>query len=106
MELRKLTKKGQANTLAPGIVGLGIAAIVLILMLVILEDLRDNDLLYTNTANCNATSTVACGGAYQAANETLTGLSSFGDFWTIIVLAIVAGLVIGIIFAAFGKNFR
>lgn len=89
MKLRPLKdKKGQVGGLAGSVLQLGIAAIVLVLILVITQELRD-----TQTAGTEA---------YIAANATVDGLGTFGDFWTIIVLAIIAGLVIGIIFSAFG----
>lgn len=51
----------------------------------------------------NVTYTFTHGGeAYSNANETLDGLGNFSDFWSIIVLAIVASVVLGIIFALFG----
>lgn len=44
--------------------------------------------------------------AYGAGNQTVSGLGTFGDFWTIIVLAIIAAVVIGIIFSIFGRPGR
>lgn len=88
MELRKINSKGQVGGLSGNVLALGIAAIVLVLVLVITQELRD-----TQTAG-----TVA----HDAANDTVVGLGTFADFWTIIVLAIVAAVVIGIIFGAFG----
>jgi len=81
-------KKGQLWNLAPAILGLVFAAIVLVFGLVISQELRD-----TQEAGSDA---------YQAANETLVGLASFSDFWTIIVLAVVISIVIGLLIAVFG----
>ena len=81
-------KKGQLGSLAPAILGLVFAAIVLVFGLVISQELRD-----TQEAGSDA---------YQAANETLVGLASFSDFWTIIVLAVVITIVIGLLIAVFG----
>lgn len=88
MKLRTINKKGQMMGLSASVLQLGIAAIVLVLVLVIMQELRD-----TQTAGTDA---------YGAANETLVGIGTFGDFWTIIVLAIVAAVVIAVIFGAFG----
>lgn len=88
MELKPLKKKGQLGQLAPAIMGLVFAAILLTIGLVINQEIRD-----TQTAG-----TVA----YNAANTTLVGLGTFADFWTIIVLAIVAVVVIGVLLAVFG----
>lgn len=83
-----MNKRGQVGGLATNILALGVAAIVLVLVLVIAQELRDTQTVGTE--------------AYQAANDTLVGIGTFGDFWTIIVLAIVAAVVLGIIFALFG----
>lgn len=164
----KKNKKAQVGSISNSILFLGIAAIVLVLFLVIIQELRDTDVIskaisdtannetlttvteagedfanaglpavictisfvtnetgaevivagnYTQT-NCNLAS--AAGSeynntnwnvsygftygdtAYTTGNQTVVGLGTFADFWTIIVLAIVAAIVIGIIFGAFG----
>ena len=87
-----LGKKGQINSLAPAILALVFAAVVLVFGLVISQELRD-----TQTSG-----TVA----YNAANDTLVGLSSFSDFWEIIVLAIVITIVIGLLLVVFGGQRR
>lgn len=81
-------KRGQVGGLSGSILALGVAAIVLVLVMVIAQELRD-----TQTAGTEA---------YISANKTVAGLGTFGDFWTIIVLAVVGAVVIGIIFGAFG----
>ena len=85
-------KKGQLNTLAPAILALVFAAIVLVFGLVISQELRD-----TQSAGTEA---------YTAANETLVGLGTFADFWEIIVLAIVITVVIGLLLVVFGGRSR
>jgi hypothetical protein len=88
MEVPLKSKKGQVGGLSSNILQLGVAAIILVLVIVIAQELRD-----TQTAGTEA---------YLAANKTVAGLGTFGDFWVIIVLAIVAAIVIGIIFGVFG----
>ena len=83
-----LDKKGQVNSLAPAILALVFAAVVLVLGLVISQELRDTQVAGTE--------------AYDAANETLVGLGTFADFWEIIVLAIVITVVIGLLLVVFG----
>lgn len=85
-----LKKKGQVNALSGNILSLMVAAIILVLALVITQELRD-----TQTAGTDA---------YVAANKTVVGLGTFGDFWVIIVLAIVASIVIGLILYSFGRK--
>lgn len=88
LELRKPNKRGQVGGLAGSILQLGIASIVLVLVLVISQALRN-----TQTAGTDA---------FTAANATIVGLGTFGSFWSIIVLAVVAAVVLGIIFGVFG----
>lgn len=38
--------------------------------------------------------------AYAGTNNTIAGLGEFGDWWDIIVLAIVAGIIISIVLGA------
>lgn len=92
MKLKSIQKKGQLNTLAPAILALVFAAILLVLGLVITQELRD-----TQTAGSTA---------YDAANETVVGLATFSDFWVIIVLAVVAVVVIGLLLTVFGGRGR
>ena len=88
--MRKLNKKGQIQSLAPAILSLVFAAIVLVLGLVISQELRDTQAAGTE--------------AYLAANSTVSGLGTFADFWQIIVLAIVTTVVIGLLLVVFGRR--
>jgi uncharacterized membrane protein YphA (DoxX/SURF4 family) len=81
-------KKGQIQSIAPAILALVFAAIVLVFGLVIMQSLRD-----TQTAGTDA---------YISANDTITGLATFSDFWEIIVLAVVISVVIGLLLVVFG----
>ena len=91
--LKSLTnKKGQVQTIAPAILSLVFAAVVLVFGLVISQELRD-----TQTAGTEA---------FNAANATLVGLGTFADFWEIIVLAIVITVVIGLLLVVFGGGRR
>ena len=81
-------KKGQIQSIAPAILALVFAAIVLVFGLVIMQSLRD-----TQTAGTDA---------YTAANNTIIGLATFSDFWEIIVLAVVISVVIGLLLVVFG----
>lgn len=87
-----MNKKGQVQSIAPAILALVFAAIVLVFGLVITQSLRD-----TQTAGTDA---------YIAANDTIVGLATFADFWEIIVLAIVITVVIGLLLVVFGGGSR
>jgi type II secretory pathway component PulF len=84
----EMKKKGQIGGLAPAILALVFAGIVLVFGVVIAQELRD-----TQTAATEA---------YEAANKTVIGLGKFADFWEIIVLAIVITVVIGLLLVVFG----
>jgi len=99
MKLSKLHKKAQVQTLAPAILSLVFAAIVLVFGLVMLQELRDTDAITGGAASNNET-------AYIAANDTLIGLATFADFWEIIVLAVVITIVIGLLLIVFGGATR
>ncbi|HUV85013.1 MAG TPA: hypothetical protein VMV86_04840 [Methanosarcinales archaeon] len=90
--LEMKSKKGQLNSLAPAILSLVFAAVVLVFGLVISQELRD-----TQTAGTEA---------YTAANATVVGLGTFADFWEIIVLAVVITVVIGLLLLVFGGGRR
>jgi len=87
-----MSKKGQVQSIAPAILALVFAAIVLVFGLVITQSLRD-----TQTSGTEA---------YVAANKTIVGLGTFADFWEIIVLAIVITVVIGLLLVVFGGRGR
>ena len=87
-----INKRGQIQTLAPAILALIFAAVVLVFGMVISQELRD-----TQTAGTDA---------YVSANKTLVGLATFADFWEIIVLAIVITIVIGLLLVVFGGGAR
>lgn len=88
----KMKNKGQVNTLAPAILSLVFAGIVLVFGLVMTQELRD-----TQTSGTEA---------FTAANLTVVGLGTFADFWVIIVLAIVITVVIGLLLVIFGGKAR
>jgi len=83
-----MKKKGQVQSMAPAILSLVFAAVVLVFGLVISQELRDTQDIGTE--------------AHTAANQTLIGLGTFADFWEIIVLAIVITVVIGLLLVVFG----
>jgi len=92
MKRKRMKKNGQVQTLAPAILSLVFAAIVLVFGLVISQELRDTQDSGTD--------------AYVAANDTLVGLATFADFWEIIVLAVVITVVIGLLLIVFGGTAR
>lgn len=99
-------KKGQLGGLSTSILALVMAAIILVIGVVILQEMRDSPILITGADGCNATDNSACSVAFDAANQTLAGMGTFGDFWTIIVLAVVATVIIGLLIAGFGGRKR
>lgn len=69
--------------IVPAILALTLAAAILTFGLIITEKLRD-------TATSGST-------AWTAANKTVAGLGTFADFWSIIVLAVVIAVVVGLL---------
>ena len=164
------SKRGQVNTMAPAILSLVVAAIILVMGLIIMggiDDARTDDVsvtvsnetgAYINATGYTLTYASECGfnnvaitsainttsnttilsvnysvssvgvvtnastanfdavwisytydwgdEACLASNETIHGLGTFGDFWTIIVLGFVAMIVIGLLLNAFGRRKR
>ena len=104
LDLKKLNKKGQLSILPMSVIPLVVAGVFLVLGLVVLENIRDIDILRPGTAACNATDVSACDIAFNSANDTLVGVGTFADFFTIIVLAIVITLVIGLLMSLFNSR--
>jgi len=90
--LESVNKKGQVGGLTPNIIGLVVAIIVLVLGLVIVAELRDTQTTGTE--------------AFSAANESLVGLGTFADFVPIIVIAVAASVIIGLILLGFAFSSR
>ena len=88
MKLRPINKRAQTvGGLSGNVIGLVVAIIILVLGLVIVQQLRD-----TQTSGSEA---------YTAANDSLVGLAGFADFIPLIVLAIAASIIIGLILVGF-----
>ena len=86
--MRKINgKKGNLNIIVPSILTLTLAAIILVFGLVMLDELWDNTDSGTE--------------AYWAANETIAGMGTFGDYWDLIVLAIVITVIISLLLVVF-----
>ena len=98
--LKPISKKGQVQSIAPAVLALVFAAVILVFGLVINQALIDTQI--SGAAGCNSSDTNDCGPAYDAGNKTLVGLGTFADFWEIIVLAIVITVVIGLLLVVFG----
>jgi len=179
IKMRILSKKGQIASLPPAVIALVLAAVLLVFGLIILQSLRDTDVVnkaattiiinestltvvnfsgvsvasvgdrgasgfsainvhpwnitdleitsenYTftdagvisyigiesehliNNSIWNITYSYVHGEeSYVGANTTLVGLGTFADFWEIIVLAVVIGVVIGLLLVVFGGKAR
>lgn len=104
--LFKKQKKAQLGGLTGSIIALVVAIIVLVMGLVVLQELRDASVLLEGTG-CNATSPTHAGcTAYNSANDSLVGLGDFSDFVPIIVIAVAASVIIGLILVGFAFSRR
>lgn len=91
MKLTPINKKGQAMELLSGnIIGLIVAIIILVMGVIIVAELRDSDSIPEGDV------------AYATANESLVGLGDFSDFVPLIVIAVAASVIIGLILLGFG----
>lgn len=100
MELRKISQnKGQLGGLATSIISLVVAIIVLVLGLVMLQELRNTDLVMKDTTN--ASGTFFGSDIYHATNDSLAGLATMSDFVPLIVLAVAASIIIGLVLVGF-----
>jgi len=176
MILSPISKKGQVQNIAPAVLALIFASVVLIFGLIILQSLRNSNIVDQSDSASIANEVVAtvdeageqlgCNGqrganafsvsavtnnsdglaiddtnysiskggliqyssashstyndsdwnvtytckhgdeAYRSGNLTVIGMGTFGDFWEIIVLAIVIGVVIGLLLVVFGGGRR
>ena len=95
------SKKGQLGGLTGSIIALVVAIIVLVMGLIIIQEIRDTSVLFTGANGCNATDVTGCGEAFDAANQSLVGLGDFADFVPIIVIAVAASVIIGLILIGF-----
>lgn len=83
-------KRGNLQIIVPAILTLTLAAIILVFGLVMLDELWDNTSSGTE--------------AYSAANETIVGMGKFGDYWDLIVLAIVITVIISLLLVVFSMR--
>ena len=82
-----MDKKGNLGMIVPAILTLGLGAIILVFGIIMMDSLWNQ--------------TTAGTEAYIAGNETIYGMSKFGDYWDLIVLAIVISVVISLLLVVF-----
>lgn len=81
-------KKGQVSALTGSILAVTMAIIVFVFGLTVLSQLQT-----TQTAGSLV---------YNETGTAITGFTGLNDYWGLIVLAVVIGVVFGLIFWAFG----
>ena len=80
------------------VLGIGLA-----FSLDIVDDINDD--FITDTAGCNSTDVSSCGNAYNATEDTMSGLSKFGEKMGTIVTIVIAVIIIGLV-RMFGAQAR
>ena len=96
-------KKGQALAGIPSAaLYIGIAVFVVAIIITLLATLQDTQI--TNTAGCNATDTYGCSAAFNATGSGITGLATFNDFWSVLVLIVILAIVITALYAVFPQR--
>ena len=90
--MRAIGKKGQVgiNMIVPSVLTLVLAALILIFSLAMMDSLWD--------------STTPGTIAYSAANKTIAGMGKFGDYWDLIVLAIIITVIISLLLVVFSMR--
>lgn len=68
----------------------------------VIGDIQDD--FITGEAGCNSTDVSSCGTDYSVANNTLDGLSTLAGKISIIALAVVAAVIIYILYRYLGPN--
>lgn len=93
MEMRKIgSKKGQVNTLTASILAVTLAIIVFVFGLTVIDNLQG-----TQTTDSLV---------YNETGDAVTAYAGFNDYWGLVVLAVIIGVVFGLIFLAFGRPAR
>jgi type II secretory pathway component PulF len=85
-KLRKIGKRGNLNMIVPAILTLTLGAIILVFGLIMLDE------VYTQTTGDEAR---------NASNKTIYAMGKFGDYWDLIVLAIIIAIVISLLLVVF-----
>ena len=90
--MKTRNKKGQLGVnLSGNILALIVAIVILVLGLIIVQETID-----TRSVGVNTTS-------YDVGNESLVGLGDFPDFIPLIVIAVAASVIIGLILLGFSR---
>lgn len=91
MNLLNRKKKGQALSGIPAAaLYIGIAVFVVAIVITLLATLQG-----TQTANS---------AAYNATGAGITGLATFNDFWSVLVLIVILAIVITALYAVFPRT--
>lgn len=87
---------------------LAIAVVVLGLVVTvgasILLNVRDTNYQLAEGCNATAGNYSLCDSAWQLADDSATGLAEYGNWFEIIVIVGVAGVILSLIFMAFGRS--
>lgn len=90
--LESKNKRGQVNTLTASILAVTLAVVTFVFGLTLINNLQS-----TQTVNTLV---------YNETTQAITGYTGFNDYWSLIVLAVVIGIVFALIFGAFGGRAR
>lgn len=101
-------KKGIIEELPFSITALLFVAIVSLLSIILIQSINTNPNIIVQCTEFGSDSTVAVGdcAARTAINKTLQGQASLSNFWSLLVIGIVASIVVGIILGNIGSKVR
>lgn len=101
--MSRMKKKGQSlNALAAIGITFVVVAIVLSFGAQILGELQEDTV--TGEANCNATSTTACGVEYNISGYGVESVADMGEWLPTIALVVIAAVIIGIVVTFLGRR--
>lgn len=86
--LDKQNKKGQVNTLTASILAVTLAIVTFVFGLTVISNLQGTQVVGSLV--------------YNETTTAITGYSGFNDYWGLVVLAVIIGIVFALIFGAFG----
>jgi hypothetical protein len=103
--MNRKDRRGMLGGLAGNIIAIVVAIIILVIGLVIVQELRDTQI--TGEEGCNSTDQSECyDAAFVGGNKSLVGLGTFSNFIPLIVLAVAASVIIGLILVGFAFGGR
>jgi len=102
--MKKLTAKLGINDISPVVLSLVLAAMIAAAGLLALAGFQGSASMLPMTAGCNASSIVACGAAYNATSDAVSGIGEVTSQFPTIGVIVGVVIIIGIVVAGFAMR--